>query len=61
MFVCCRSLFVCSRSVFVCCRSVSIEKCRHTTIVLGAVETVVHVNQCEQVKVIAVCRRLSTR
>ncbi|KAK2161788.1 hypothetical protein NP493_1560g00023 [Ridgeia piscesae] len=41
-------------------RSVSIEKCRHTTIVLGAVETVVHVNQCEQVKVIAVCRRLST-
>lgn len=40
-------------------RSVSIEKCRHSTIVLGAVETSVNVSNCEQVTVIAPCRRLS--
>ncbi|XP_023931490.1 TBCC domain-containing protein 1-like, partial [Lingula anatina] len=40
-------------------RSVSIEKCRNSTIILGAVDTVVHVNACEQVTVIGACRRFS--
>uniref|UniRef100_A0ACB8F9T3 TBCC domain-containing protein 1 n=1 Tax=Sphaerodactylus townsendi TaxID=933632 RepID=A0ACB8F9T3_9SAUR len=40
-------------------RSVSIEKCRNSTFVLGPVQTVVHLYSCENVKVIAVCRRLS--
>ncbi|XP_005383334.1 PREDICTED: TBCC domain-containing protein 1 isoform X2 [Chinchilla lanigera] len=40
-------------------RSVTIEKCRNSTFVLGPVETALHLHSCDQVKVIAVCRRLS--
>ena len=40
-------------------RSVTIEKCRNTTIVLGPVETVVHMSHCEAVRLIA-CSRLVT-
>ncbi|XP_078084888.1 TBCC domain-containing protein 1 isoform X2 [Mustelus asterias] len=40
-------------------RSVSIEKCRNTTFVLGPVQTTIHVHSCDDVKVIAICRRLS--
>lgn len=42
-------------------RSVSIEKCRQSTIVLGPVETTIHVNSCEQLTVIAPCRRITIR
>ncbi|XP_028927219.1 TBCC domain-containing protein 1 isoform X2 [Ornithorhynchus anatinus] len=40
-------------------RSVTIEKCRNSTFVLGPVETAVHLHGCDDVRVIAVCRRLS--
>ncbi|NXI80099.1 TBCC1 protein, partial [Rhipidura dahli] len=40
-------------------RSVTIEKCRNSTFVLGPVETSVHVQSCDSVKVIVVCHRLS--
>ncbi|KAM8805005.1 TBCC domain-containing protein 1 [Eudromia elegans] len=40
-------------------RSVTIEKCRNSTFVLGPVQTSVHVHGCDNVKVIAVCHRLS--
>ncbi|XP_063023465.1 TBCC domain-containing protein 1 [Melospiza melodia melodia] len=40
-------------------RSVTIEKCRNSTFVLGPVEVSVHVQGCDNVKVIAVCYRLS--
>ncbi|XP_044149167.1 TBCC domain-containing protein 1 [Bufo gargarizans] len=40
-------------------RSVTIEKCRNSTIVLGPVQTVLHVQMCDHVKVISVCQRLS--
>ncbi|NWT35351.1 TBCC1 protein, partial [Cardinalis cardinalis] len=40
-------------------RSVTIEKCRNSTVVLGPVEVSVHVQSCDNVKVIAVCHRLS--
>ncbi|XP_072902970.1 TBCC domain-containing protein 1 isoform X1 [Hemitrygon akajei] len=40
-------------------RSVSIEKCRNTTFVLGPVQTTIHIHGCNDVKVIAICRRLS--
>ncbi|XP_066050269.1 TBCC domain-containing protein 1 [Chamaea fasciata] len=40
-------------------RSVTIEKCRNSTFVLGPVETSVHVQSCDNVKVIVVCHRLS--
>lgn len=40
-------------------RSVTIEKCRNSTFVLGPVETALHLHGCENLKVIAVCRRLS--
>ncbi len=42
-------------------RSVSIEKCRHTTIVLGAVETSIQMNNCEHVTVIAASRHFAAR
>ncbi|NXH25352.1 TBCC1 protein, partial [Myiagra hebetior] len=40
-------------------RSVSIEKCRNSTFVLGPVEMSVHVQSCDNIKVIVVCHRLS--
>ncbi|XP_071422143.1 TBCC domain-containing protein 1 [Pithys albifrons albifrons] len=40
-------------------RSVTIEKCRNSTFVLGPVETSVHVQSCDNVKVMVVCHRLS--
>ncbi|XP_028586710.2 TBCC domain-containing protein 1 [Podarcis muralis] len=40
-------------------RSVTIEKCRNSTFVLGPVQTVVHLHSCDNVTLIAVCRRLS--
>ncbi|NXP90500.1 TBCC1 protein, partial [Passerina amoena] len=44
---------------FIYLLSVTIEKCRNSTVVLGPVEVSVHVQSCENVKVIAVCHRLS--
>ncbi|XP_044290322.1 TBCC domain-containing protein 1 isoform X2 [Varanus komodoensis] len=40
-------------------RSVTIEKCRNSTFVLGPVKTVIHLHSCDNVKLIAVCHRLS--
>uniref|UniRef100_A0A8C3XAM8 TBCC domain-containing protein 1 n=1 Tax=Catagonus wagneri TaxID=51154 RepID=A0A8C3XAM8_9CETA len=40
-------------------RSVTIEKCRNSTFVLGPVQTALHLHSCDNVKVIAVCHRLS--
>ncbi|XP_040858798.1 TBCC domain-containing protein 1 isoform X1 [Ochotona curzoniae] len=40
-------------------RSVTVEKCRNSTLVLGPVETTLHLHSCDNVKVIAVCRRFS--
>ncbi|XP_073503929.1 TBCC domain-containing protein 1 isoform X2 [Phyllobates terribilis] len=40
-------------------RCVTIEKCRNSTIILGPVQTVLHVQMCDRVKVISVCQRLS--
>ncbi|XP_064612492.1 TBCC domain-containing protein 1-like isoform X2 [Liolophura sinensis] len=39
-------------------RSVTIEKCRHSVIVLGPVETTIHISHCEQVTVISPCRNI---
>ncbi|KAI1235755.1 hypothetical protein IHE44_0001840 [Lamprotornis superbus] len=39
--------------------SVTIEKCRNSTFVLGPVEMSVHVQSCDNIKVIVVCHRLS--
>ncbi|XP_007898282.1 TBCC domain-containing protein 1 [Callorhinchus milii] len=41
-------------------RSVSIEKCRNSTFVLGPVQTSIHIHSCDNVKIIAICHRLST-
>ncbi|XP_069081886.1 TBCC domain-containing protein 1 isoform X1 [Pleurodeles waltl] len=40
-------------------RSVTIEKCRNSTFVLGPVQTTLHLKDCDNVKIIAVCHRLS--
>nr|XP_042089344.1 TBCC domain-containing protein 1 isoform X2 [Ovis aries] len=40
-------------------RSVTIEKCRNSTFVLGPIQTALHLHTCDNVKVIAVCHRLS--
>ncbi|XP_066433386.1 TBCC domain-containing protein 1 [Eleutherodactylus coqui] len=40
-------------------RCVTIEKCRNSTIILGPVQTVLHVQMCDHVKVMGVCQRLS--
>ncbi|XP_056355224.1 TBCC domain-containing protein 1 [Oenanthe melanoleuca] len=40
-------------------RSVTIEKCRNSTFVLGPVEMSVHVQSCDNIKVMVVCHRLS--
>ena len=40
-------------------RSVTIEKCRNSTFVLGPIQTALHLHSCDNVKVIAVCHRLS--
>ena len=42
-------------------RSVIIEKCQRSTIILGAVETSIDLNRCEQVTVIGVARRFSAQ
>ncbi|KAK7087295.1 TBCC domain-containing protein 1-like isoform X2 [Littorina saxatilis] len=39
-------------------RAVTIEKCRHTTVILGPVEAFIHVSNCENVTVIASCRTI---
>ncbi|XP_040606976.1 TBCC domain-containing protein 1 isoform X3 [Mesocricetus auratus] len=53
---CCNESFIYLLSPL---RSVTIEKCRNTTFVLGPVETALHLQDCENLKVIAVCHRLS--
>ncbi|NP_001121322.1 TBCC domain-containing protein 1 [Xenopus laevis] len=40
-------------------RSVTVEKCQNCTIILGPVQTVLHIQMCYNVKIIAVCQRLS--
>ncbi|XP_030643411.1 TBCC domain-containing protein 1 [Chanos chanos] len=40
-------------------RSVSLDKCRNSTVVLGPVETIVHVQSCENVRVVCVTGRLA--
>ncbi|KAM9305571.1 TBCC domain-containing protein 1 [Gastrophryne carolinensis] len=40
-------------------RCVTIEKCRNSTIVLGPVQTVLHVQMCEHLNVVSVCQHLS--
>ncbi|XP_053554522.1 TBCC domain-containing protein 1 [Bombina bombina] len=40
-------------------RFVTVEKCRNSTIILGPVQTTIHVQMCDNVKVISVCQRLS--
>ncbi|XP_068945482.1 TBCC domain-containing protein 1 [Petaurus breviceps papuanus] len=40
-------------------RSVTVEKCRSSTLVLGPVQTTLHLHSCDNMKVIAVCHRLS--
>ncbi|KAG8432807.1 hypothetical protein GDO86_017160 [Hymenochirus boettgeri] len=40
-------------------RSVTVEKCQNTTVILGPVQTVLHVQMCSNVKIIGVCQRLS--
>ncbi|XP_029462327.1 TBCC domain-containing protein 1 isoform X2 [Rhinatrema bivittatum] len=40
-------------------RSVTIEKCRNSTFILGPVQMAVHVQSCENIKVIAISYRLS--
>ncbi|XP_023661471.2 TBCC domain-containing protein 1 isoform X2 [Paramormyrops kingsleyae] len=40
-------------------RSVSLDKCRNSTVVLGPVETSVHVQSCENVRVVCVAGRLA--
>ncbi|MBN3307279.1 TBCC1 protein, partial [Amia calva] len=40
-------------------RSVSVEKCRRCTLVLGPVQTAVHVQGCEDVRVVCAAGRLS--
>ncbi|XP_074045640.1 TBCC domain-containing protein 1 [Macrotis lagotis] len=40
-------------------RSVTVEKCRNSTLVLGPVQTALHLHSCDNVKVIAACHRLS--
>lgn len=42
-------------------RSATIEKCRNTTVVLGPVETVVHISNCENLTVIAPCHTVIVR
>ncbi|XP_029936465.1 TBCC domain-containing protein 1 [Myripristis murdjan] len=40
-------------------RSVSVDKCRDSTIVLGPVETSVHIHNCENVRVVCVAGRIA--
>lgn len=40
-------------------RSVSVDKCRDSTVVLGPVETSVHIHSCENVRVVCVARRIA--
>ncbi|PVD31714.1 hypothetical protein C0Q70_07132 [Pomacea canaliculata] len=42
-------------------RSVTVEKCRNTTVVLGAIEAFVHISNCEGVTVICPCRSIMIR
>lgn len=43
------------------CRFVSIEKCSNCQIVLGPVEQVVTVANCEEVTLVTLCRKLHIR
>lgn len=49
----CRFLF-CVFSI----RSVSVDKCRNSTVVLGPVETIVHIHSCQNVRVVCVASRV---
>ncbi|CAH2306663.1 TBCC domain-containing 1 [Pelobates cultripes] len=40
-------------------RSVTVEKCHNSTIILGPVQSSLHVQMCDNVKIISVCQRLS--
>ncbi|XP_026151034.1 TBCC domain-containing protein 1 [Mastacembelus armatus] len=40
-------------------RSVSVDKCRDSTVVLGPVETSVHIHSCHNVRVVCVARRIA--
>ncbi|XP_035629955.1 TBCC domain-containing protein 1 [Oncorhynchus keta] len=40
-------------------RSVSLDKCRNSTVVLGPIETSIHIQSCENVKVVCVAGRLA--
>ncbi|XP_066542269.1 TBCC domain-containing protein 1 [Hoplias malabaricus] len=40
-------------------RSVSLDKCRNSTVVLGPVETCVHIQSCENVRLVCVAGRVS--
>ncbi|XP_010878281.2 TBCC domain-containing protein 1 isoform X2 [Esox lucius] len=40
-------------------RSVSVEKCRNSTVVLGPVQTSIHIQSCEKVRVVCVAGRLT--
>ncbi|CAH2306664.1 TBCC domain-containing 1 [Pelobates cultripes] len=39
--------------------SVTVEKCHNSTIILGPVQSSLHVQMCDNVKIISVCQRLS--
>ncbi|XP_061579194.1 TBCC domain-containing protein 1 [Cololabis saira] len=40
-------------------RSVSLDKCRNTTVVLGPVETSIHMHCCQNVRLVCVARRIA--
>ncbi|XP_024116285.1 TBCC domain-containing protein 1 [Oryzias melastigma] len=40
-------------------RSVTLDKCRDSTVVLGPVETSVHIHSCQNVRLVCVARRIS--
>lgn len=40
-------------------RSVSVDKCRDSTVVLGPVETSIHIHSCQNVRVVCVAGRLA--
>ena len=42
-------------------RTVTMEKCSHCLLVLGAVESVVTVSNCDSLTVVAACRKVHIR
>ena len=42
-------------------RTVTLEKCSHCLLVLGAVESVVTVSNCDTITVVAACRKVHIR